>query len=444
MMTLFNRRHLANIITFTRIFGVVTIFWLTPFANTVTQLWTIVIYTLVSATDFVDGWVARRLKIVSDLGKVLDPLADKILILVFLPLLEMQVISAFPVFIILAREFAIMAVRVVSAKDGSVIGASVPAKVKTAVSLPVCGILLGRFQADILGDIPSYLEPLYYVMLWVQSWPSWIIFSLIWLTVAITIWSFLEYFGAFIWQRYINQSGDEATAKLRLRAVVPNSVSMLNLTIGLFAISLAYQGQISMSVLLVLISIFLDALDGRLARILNAQSHFGATLDSKADLVSFGVSPGVIGFYIVSSSPLPGSTILGVAVGAIYFFSVYYRLRRFNDNGHSDTFEGLPSPVGASIVALFALIQGLNTWIYIFIVLLSCGLMVSMFPYKHNTSGQKTFLKFLFLPTFVGFCLCVLSLLPFNLGVLTEYRMLYIYGLLISISIYVISPLRLK
>ena len=67
----------------TRIIGVGFIFWLTPYTTNFIQIIVILMFTVVSATDFLDGWIARKLKIESELGKVLDPLADKILVLVF-------------------------------------------------------------------------------------------------------------------------------------------------------------------------------------------------------------------------------------------------------------------------------------------------------------------------------------------------------------------------
>ena len=125
--------QLANMITFTRILGVGLIFWMTPYTTNYWLLIAVSVFIFVALTDFLDGWVARRFNQVSDLGKMMDPLADKILVLVFLPLLEMQMITSFPVFIILSREFAIMALRVmVASKGGTVVAAQFSGKLKTA------------------------------------------------------------------------------------------------------------------------------------------------------------------------------------------------------------------------------------------------------------------------------------------------------------------------
>ena len=145
---------------------------MTPYTTNVTQILVILFYTIICLTDYLDGWIARRLKIESELGKILDPLADKILVLLFLPLLEMQVITSFPVFIILAREFAMMGLRVYSVQNG---GDSIPAqftgKLKTALTFPVCGILFGIVPVQKV-DIPVFYEPVQWLIDWVMVWPQ--------------------------------------------------------------------------------------------------------------------------------------------------------------------------------------------------------------------------------------------------------------------------------
>jgi len=353
------RRHLANIITLTRIFGVVFIFWITPFKTNFWQLSAIYIYILICTTDYLDGWVARKLKIESDLGKVLDPLADKILVLVFLPLLEMQAISSFPVFIILAREFAIMALRIVSAKDGVIIAAKFSGKLKTALTFPLCGILLGRIPV-IEVALPKAFFPLEMTRLWVITWPNWVFNTLIWTVVVVTIWSFFDYFNSFLWQQYVKKmNGDEKLAKKRLLSMLPNSFTVLNLIFGTVAAGMAWFGYFHTAVLLVILGIVLDAVDGSLARRLDAISEFGQKLDSKADFMSFGVAPAVVIFRIISQ-PGGAAPYLGAVLGLGYYLSVHYRLRRFDESGHTPYFDGLPSPAGAAVIVIAAISQYLS------------------------------------------------------------------------------------
>ena len=163
----------------------------------------------------------EAIKIESELGKILDPLADKILVLLFLPLLEMQVITSFPVFIILAREFAMMGLRVYSVQNG---GDSIPAqftgKLKTALTFPVCGILFGRVPVEKV-DIPMIFEPVQYLINWVMVWPSSIILLLIYTVVALTIWSFIDYFDHFFWGMYLKRfDNNEDRARQALRSII--------------------------------------------------------------------------------------------------------------------------------------------------------------------------------------------------------------------------------
>mgnify|MGYP001352216605 CR=1 FL=1 len=254
--------QLANIITLLRIFGVGLIFWMTPYVTNFTQIVVILFYTFICLTDFLDGWIARRLKIESELGKILDPLADKILVLLFLPLLEMQVITSFPVFMILAREFAMMGLRVYSVQHG---GDSIPAqftgKLKTALTFPVCGILFGRVPVEKV-DIPLIFEPVQMLINWVMVWPSSIILLLVYTVVALTIWSFIDYFDHFFWGMYLKRfNNNEERARQALRSIIPNFFSVLNVIIGCFGIFFALNLQFRFAALFLVICVVLDAVD---------------------------------------------------------------------------------------------------------------------------------------------------------------------------------------
>ena len=435
--TMFKLQNLANIITLTRILGVGFIFWLTPYTTNFIQIIVILIFTLVSATDFLDGWIARKFKIESELGKVLDPLADKILVLVFLPLLEMQVITSFPVFIILAREFAIMALRIVSISKGhDVMPASFSGKLKTAFTLPVCGILLGRVAVSEVS-LPLWMTPIEWLRVWVMAWPTWVMTSLVYAVVFVTIWSFLDYFGSFIWQQYVKKyNGDESLAKKAALSLIPNAFSLANLGCGCIASVLAWYGFYQPAVLLVLIGIFLDGIDGSLARKLNAESKLGARLDSNADFMSFGVAPSIVIYTVLSQSLM---TWLSLIIAFLYYASVHYRLRRFDNSGHSDYFDGLPSPVGAALVVVAAISEVLSydTW-FIPIILIVAGLMASSIPYPHlNVANRKRFFRALKIPSMIFLVLTILKLL--NLPYAQTW---YVYeALFVTTSVYLFFPL---
>jgi CDP-diacylglycerol--glycerol-3-phosphate 3-phosphatidyltransferase/CDP-diacylglycerol--serine O-phosphatidyltransferase len=385
-----NTKHLANLITFSRIIGVGFILTKMPFTTNFWQLWVIIIYTLIAFTDLLDGWVARRYNIVTDLGKILDPLADKILILAFLPLLSMQAISAFPVFIILSREFAIMGLRVFAAKQGIIIAAGSSGKFKTGITLPVVGILMGRMAVEQVA-IPIGLTPLNKLVQWVYSWPSWCFESLIWTMVAITIWSFFDYFFSFLWQNALkNNNGDREKSKKTLLAFIPNFITFTNLFCGVFAIFYSMTGSPIIASGLVLLGIVLDACDGSLARKLGTFSPLGAKLDSKADLITFGVAPAFVIFQILSDYSINYAYPVAIAIALFFYGCVHFRLKRFDKGGSSDIFEGLPSPAGAGlvIIAMNSSQFAGGLWVYP-IVIASAILMASTIAYPHNRVAHK-------------------------------------------------------
>jgi CDP-diacylglycerol--glycerol-3-phosphate 3-phosphatidyltransferase len=104
------------------------------------------VYAAAAATDTLDGQIARRRKLVTDLGKFLDPLADKLLVITVLAILVSADVLAFWVFVvILAREFVITGLRLIAAQQGVVIGASPWGKSKTLTqNLMIMLLILSR------------------------------------------------------------------------------------------------------------------------------------------------------------------------------------------------------------------------------------------------------------------------------------------------------------
>ncbi len=99
---------------------------------------TLITFIVASVTDFADGYIARKHNLVTDFGKFLDPLADKLLVMAALCILtDKGDISVWVVFIITAREFIVTGLRLVAAGDGVVIAASMWGKVKTVTQMIV-------------------------------------------------------------------------------------------------------------------------------------------------------------------------------------------------------------------------------------------------------------------------------------------------------------------
>ena len=113
--------------------------YLIPYAN----LLGLIIFLLAAITDFIDGYVARKYNMITDFGKFMDPLADKLLVTAaFLVLLENGLISGWVVFIILAREFIVTGFRTIAASKGVVIAAGWLGKIKTVVQFIMISTLL--------------------------------------------------------------------------------------------------------------------------------------------------------------------------------------------------------------------------------------------------------------------------------------------------------------
>ncbi len=143
---------------------------------------------------------------------------------------------------------------------------------------------------------------------------------------------------------------------LSLNHLLPNALTVLALCAGLTAIRFAIHERWQSAVVAIVIAAILDALDGRIARLLNGQTKFGAELDSLSDVVSFGVAPAMM-MYLWALGPA-GS--FGWIAALAYAVCMALRLARFNSRlGGPDLppfaynyFTGVPAPAGAGLVLL--------------------------------------------------------------------------------------------
>ena len=133
------------------------------------------IFLLASFTDYLDGHLARKYQLITNYGKIMDPLADKLLVTSALVcMVQTAVVPAWMVIVILAREFAITGLRAVAASEGVVIAAAWSGKIKTVTQMIAILLLL--------------LEnwPFYYLHLPVDR-------IMLWIAVMMTIYSGIEY-----------------------------------------------------------------------------------------------------------------------------------------------------------------------------------------------------------------------------------------------------------
>ena len=139
----------------------------------------------------------------------------------------------------------------------------------------------------------------------------------------------------------------------RVVVVVPSLFTLANLFFGMWAIVLSSTGDFYRASWYIVIAGVLDMLDGRVARMSNAGSRFGAELDSLVDIVSFGVAPAVLMYHLVFA-PLGGFSWM---FSAGFVGGVALRLARYNvaDEGHEPVgeFQGIPSPAAGMTLATY-------------------------------------------------------------------------------------------
>jgi CDP-diacylglycerol--glycerol-3-phosphate 3-phosphatidyltransferase len=157
--------NLANRITLARIFLVPVLmffllvryefgyFSLGSIHMTYNELIAALVFILAASTDGLDGYIARKRKIVTNLGKFLDPLADKLLIsAALISLVEMHRLEAWIAIVIISREFAVTGLRLVAAAEGQVIAASALGKLKTWVQIvAITAVMIRNFPFAFFG-----------------------------------------------------------------------------------------------------------------------------------------------------------------------------------------------------------------------------------------------------------------------------------------------------
>ena len=118
-------KNMANYLTIGRVLMIPVFLVLMYVDFPGSRYWALGVYIVACLTDFADGYIARHYNQISDFGKFMDPLADKILVTAALiALVELAVLPGWPVLIILAREFIVSGIRMVAASKGTVIAAS--------------------------------------------------------------------------------------------------------------------------------------------------------------------------------------------------------------------------------------------------------------------------------------------------------------------------------
>lgn len=215
----------------------------------------------------------------------------------------------------------------------------------------------------------------------------------------------------------------------RIRGIylLPNLFTTCALFAGFYAIIAANDARFHDAAVAVLVAMILDGVDGRVARLTNTQSEFGAEYDSFSDLIAFGLAPALVVYHwsLVSLNDLgPGWAKLGWLAAFFYTAMTAMRLARFNvqhDDEEVDNryFSGLPSPTAAALVIGFMWFTFDNKvdgesvrWLTFLVVLISGALMMS--DVKYHSFKEIDFMRkvhALWIPALV-ICLTALAFYP--------------------------------
>lgn len=230
----------------------------------------------------------------------------------------------------------------------------------------------------------------------------------------------------------------------KTRHLLPNILTLAGVCLGISSIKFSIDGNFSLSVILILFAAILDALDGRIARLIKGTSEFGKELDSLTDFVSFGIAP----VFILYFWELNNYGKLGWAIALIYSVCCVIRLARFNltkiesdQSWKNNFFEGIPSPAGGLLI-LMPLIYELSNFNFNidikkftpFLTVLIAILLVSKIPTlslkKISISSKITI--FLLLTAGIIF----ISLLFYTFETLLILSLLYLSSIPFSIFIF--------
>ncbi len=230
----------------------------------------------------------------------------------------------------------------------------------------------------------------------------------------------------------------------KTRYLLPNILTLGGVCLGISSIKFSIDGNFNLAVTLILLAAILDALDGRVARLIKGTSEFGKELDSLTDFVSFGIAPVLILYFW----ELNNYGKLGWAIALIYSVCCVLRLARFNltknendQDWKNNFFEGIPSPAGGLLI-LTPLIYDLTEFnlnlniksFTPFLTILIALLLVSKIPtpsLKKISISSKTTV-FLLLTAGIIF----IALLFYTFETLLVFGVIYLISIPLSILIY--------
>ena len=230
----------------------------------------------------------------------------------------------------------------------------------------------------------------------------------------------------------------------KTRYLLPNILTLGGVCLGISSIKFSIDGNYNLAVTLILFAAILDALDGRIARLIKGTSEFGKELDSLTDFVSFGIAPAFVLYFW----ELSNYGKLGWAITLIYSVCCVLRLARFNltkvdenQEWKKNFFEGIPSPAGGLLILMPLIydltdlnigfnIKILTPYLTIAIAILLVSKIPTLALKKISISPKTT----VFLLLSIG--IIIIALLFYTLKTLLVFGIIYLLSIPVSIIIY--------
>jgi len=309
-----------------------------------------VVVTTVILFDIVDGALARETGQVSDQGKVLDPLIDKLITYSTLGLFW-TTINHLGLLILFGLDVTSTLLRGVQVEGANDFGKSKAFSQNIAKLFFALASLCALPWLALVGNV------------------------LIWLAVLLASISV----GVRVLPRKVQRS---------IQVAIPQILTLSNLGGGVAAIWFATHGQVGLAVACNFAAMLFDLSDGAVARKLGVSCSFGKQFDTVADMVSFGLAPAVMAYAMAGGSPL------ALALAIVYVIATLVRLYdygRTKDRTPHGFFRGLPSPAGAWLVIASVLFShpGFSLLILVVAALLMCSFFLNWIHFNQIISTMR-------------------------------------------------------
>ena len=229
-------------------------------------------------------------------------------------------------------------------------------------------------------------------------------------------------------------------ASKKTRYLLPNILTLGGVCLGISSIKFSIDGNFSLAVIFILLAAILDALDGRIARMIKGTSEFGKELDSLTDFVSFGIAP----VFILYFWELSNYGKLGWAIALIYSVCCVLRLARFNltkieeqQIWKNNYFEGVPAPAGGILILMPLIyelsnldlnleIQNFSPYLTVLVAILLVSKIPTLSLKKISVSPKTTVFILL------GIGTLIISLLFYTFETLLALGLIYLISIPIS------------